>query len=235
MSLATNTSGLRLTLGRLARAIFAHALNHQPAIIFIDHIDSLTGTDSTCWIRSRLFIEWSKLERTGSSVIVLGATNLPTLIDPEFLRHMPERFYVRGPGQAQRRELFVDMITNFPNTIPLHDPNAPRSLDFVLKWCPQATVYTRFDILHCVKSARAIAKKEMICSQGFVEVCHILSSTVASKLPLIAIVKIVTDHSTDDSIHQKDYGSSDLRQQPSCPAKFLSPETSSTKLTSSST
>ena len=174
--------------GSLIRAVFAHAIDHQPAILFIDEIESLTrtrstsDTTSTSCIKSTLLIEWGKLEQKKASVIVIGATNLPGLIDTGFLRRMRQKLYVQGPGPAQRKAIFADTLASHTHIIDLGGHNGPNSLQFVFEVTIRSNFYTGCDIIDCVTMAEDRCLSEMICSKCFIEVRYILSIIAASYL-----------------------------------------------------
>jgi transitional endoplasmic reticulum ATPase len=96
------------------RFIFAKAREVAPCVIFFDEIDALAptrGRDAsgiTDSIVNQILTEFDSLQGP-DSVFVLGATNLPDLIDPALLR--PGRFdrqiYVPLPDTKQRESIFA--------------------------------------------------------------------------------------------------------------------------------
>ncbi|MCA1661446.1 MAG: CDC48 family AAA ATPase [Novosphingobium sp.] len=94
--------------------LFARARQVAPCVVFIDEIDSLVparGSDAgepqvTARVVNTILAEMDGLEEL-QSVVVIGATNRPTLVDPALLR--PGRFdelvYVGTPSQAGRERI----------------------------------------------------------------------------------------------------------------------------------
>jgi transitional endoplasmic reticulum ATPase len=104
--------------------LFARARQVAPTIIFIDEIDSLApargrggGGESQATERvvNTLLAEMDGLEEM-QSVIVIGATNRPTLMDPALLR--PGRFdelvYVTVPDEKGRRRILGIHTSKMP-------------------------------------------------------------------------------------------------------------------------
>ena len=99
---------------RQVARLFARARQVAPSIIFIDELDALapsrgsSGSDHGVSDRvvNTLLAEMDGLE-TGGRVVVIGATNRPTLIDPALLR--PGRFgeviYIPPPDRDARLEI----------------------------------------------------------------------------------------------------------------------------------
>ncbi|KAI9255114.1 P-loop containing nucleoside triphosphate hydrolase protein [Phascolomyces articulosus] len=97
---------------KLVAALFSLARKLQPAIVFIDEIDSFlrerrsTDHETTGMMKAEFMSLWDGLT-TGedSRIVVLGATNRPNDIDSAILRRMPKRFAVRLPNEEQRRSI----------------------------------------------------------------------------------------------------------------------------------
>ena len=91
--------------------LFARARQVAPCIIFIDEIDSLVparGTGGaepqvTARVVNTILAEMDGLEEL-HSIVVIGATNRPTLVDPALLRpgRLDELVYVGTPDEAGR-------------------------------------------------------------------------------------------------------------------------------------
>ncbi|MBX3560645.1 MAG: CDC48 family AAA ATPase [Sphingomonas sp.] len=94
--------------------LFARARQVAPTVIFIDEIDSLVPARGAGWgepqvterVVNTILAEMDGLEEL-QSVVVIGASNRPNLIDPALLR--PGRFdelvYVPVPDQSGRRHI----------------------------------------------------------------------------------------------------------------------------------
>jgi|TARA_R100000501_G_scaffold16352_1_gene29712 transitional endoplasmic reticulum ATPase len=103
--------------------LFARARQVAPAIIFIDEIDSLAPSRGgsmgepqvTERVVNTILAEMDGLEEL-NSVIVIGATNRPTLLDPALLR--PGRFdelvYIPVPDKAGRQKILEIQTAKMP-------------------------------------------------------------------------------------------------------------------------
>eukprot|EP00760_Papus_ankaliazontas_P024388 PhM_4_TR2282/c0_g1_i1/m.15139 len=100
-----------------AAAIFTLARLCQPSIIFVDEIDSLLsdrGGDSgsnggpvynnakTIFLR-----HWDGFHSSNDRVVVVGATNMPQVLDPAVLRRMPVQVEVHLPTAEERRSILT--------------------------------------------------------------------------------------------------------------------------------
>lgn len=111
---------------KLVSAVFTLAKKLQPAIVFIDEIDSFlrerrsNDHETTGMMKAEFMTLWDGLT-TGEDcrIVILGATNRPTDIDSAILRRMPKRFAVRLPSEAQRRSILelllkdIDLANDF--------------------------------------------------------------------------------------------------------------------------
>ena len=121
--------------------LFARARQVAPCIIFIDELDSLVpargGSPSepqaTERVVNTLLAEMDGIEEM-QSVVVIGATNRPNLIDPALLRpgRLDELIYVTVPDAAGRRRI-LDIHTA---KMPLADDV---KLDIVAEKTPRFT------------------------------------------------------------------------------------------------
>jgi SpoVK/Ycf46/Vps4 family AAA+-type ATPase len=87
--------------------------NGQPAVIFIDEVDSLLGVRSQevggeVRVRNQFLKEMDGLADKGKNVqmYVLAATNKPWVLDTPFLRRFQKRIYVPLPDPESRRHMF---------------------------------------------------------------------------------------------------------------------------------
>ncbi len=100
------------------RDMFAQARKNSPSIIFIDEIDAIGrqrgsgfggGHDEREQTLNQLLTEMDGFDTTASSVIIIGATNMPDVLDKALLR--PGRFdrkiIVPYPDQAAREQILA--------------------------------------------------------------------------------------------------------------------------------
>ncbi|CAE6430046.1 unnamed protein product [Rhizoctonia solani] len=104
---------------KLVAGLFSLARKMQPAIIFIDEIDSFLGErgrgdhEVTGMMKAEFMTLWDGLASgENTRILVLGATNRPNDIDQAILRRMPKRFAVRLPDLEQRNKILTLMLKN---------------------------------------------------------------------------------------------------------------------------
>jgi SpoVK/Ycf46/Vps4 family AAA+-type ATPase len=121
---------------RLVTALFSLGKKLGPSIIFIDEVETLlrkrdgniSGNPALASLQSLLLTEWDglsverneelKQQSANKSVIstppvvVLGATNRPSDIDPAFLRRMPVQIQTKIPDLQARLEIFQAQLKN---------------------------------------------------------------------------------------------------------------------------
>jgi transitional endoplasmic reticulum ATPase len=103
--------------------LFARARQVAPTVIFIDELDSLVPARGgglgepqvTERVVNTILAEMDGLEDLGS-VVVIGATNRPNLIDPALLRpgRFDELIYVAVPDRAGRRRILSIHTSKMP-------------------------------------------------------------------------------------------------------------------------
>ncbi|MBC7160070.1 MAG: CDC48 family AAA ATPase [Porphyrobacter sp.] len=137
--------------------MFARARQVAPCIVFIDEIDSLVPARGsggggepqvTARVVNTILAEMDGMEEL-NSIVVIGATNRPTLVDPALLR--PGRFdelvYVGTPNEAGREHI-----------LKIHTRNMPLAEDVDLARLAQKTErYTGADLEDVVRRAGLIA------------------------------------------------------------------------------
>ncbi|MDQ3245363.1 MAG: CDC48 family AAA ATPase [Pseudomonadota bacterium] len=103
--------------------LFARARQVAPTVIFIDELDSMVPARGggmgepqvTERVVNTILSEMDGLEEL-NSVVVIGATNRPTLIDPALLRpgRFDELIYVGTPDTGGRRQILAIHTKNMP-------------------------------------------------------------------------------------------------------------------------
>jgi vacuolar protein-sorting-associated protein 4 len=77
---------------RLVKQLFQMARESKPAIIFVDEVDSLTGTrnegesEGSRRIKTEFLVQMNGVGHDDTGVLVLGATNIPWQLDPAIKR-----------------------------------------------------------------------------------------------------------------------------------------------------
>ena len=167
--------------------MFARARQVAPCIVFIDEIDSLVparGTSGsepqvTARVVNTILAEMDGLEEL-QSVVVIGATNRPNLVDPALLR--PGRFdelvYVGTPDQAGREHILnihtgkmplasdVDLAAIAKQTerftgADLEDVVRRAGLNAIRRDANEAIEVTGADFKEALKDSRATVTEQM--------------------------------------------------------------------------
>ncbi|MFT7816354.1 hypothetical protein Z043-120280 [Arapaima gigas] len=102
---------------KMVRALFAIARCHQPAVIFMDEIDSLLSQrtdgehDSSRRIKTEFLVQLDGATTSADDrILVVGATNRPQEIDEAARRRLAKRLYVPLPEAAARRQIVVNLM-----------------------------------------------------------------------------------------------------------------------------
>ncbi|KIK14103.1 hypothetical protein PISMIDRAFT_688202 [Pisolithus microcarpus 441] len=101
---------------KLVAALFSLARKVQPAIIFVDEIDTFLRErrsddhEVMGMMKAEFMTSWDGLLSGSDRILVLGATNRPMDIDPAILRRMPKRFAVGLPDTEQRFNILSLML-----------------------------------------------------------------------------------------------------------------------------
>ena len=98
---------------KIVKEVFRVARKKQPAIIFIDEVDAIASIrkanehDTMHRVKTILLMEMDGLLSSSEDrIVVIGATNLPELLDPAFRRRFEKRIYVPLPDFEARKEIF---------------------------------------------------------------------------------------------------------------------------------
>lgn len=94
----------------MVRTMFAVARKHQPAVIFMDEIDSLLSqrtdkdVESTRRIKTEFLVQFDGCghARDTDRILIVGATNRPQEIDEAARRRFGKRLYIPLPDRASR-------------------------------------------------------------------------------------------------------------------------------------
>ncbi|XP_068329014.1 uncharacterized protein [Pyrus communis] len=97
---------------KLVAAVFSLAYKLQPAIIFIDEVDSFLGqrrnTDHEALtnMKTEFMALWDGFTTDQNArVMVLAATNRPSELDEAILRRLPQAFEIGIPNQRERADI----------------------------------------------------------------------------------------------------------------------------------
>ena len=108
----------------MVRALFAVARCHQPAVIFLDEIDSLLSqrTEGEMEGNRRIKTEFLvQLDGAATSsedrILIIGATNRPQEIDEAARRRLVKRFYIPLPEDHARRSIVSSLLSKQQHTL----------------------------------------------------------------------------------------------------------------------
>ncbi|XP_063821477.1 fidgetin-like protein 1 [Ostrinia nubilalis] len=112
---------------KMVRALFAVARTHQPAVIFIDEIDSLltqrndTEHEATRRIKTEFLVQFDGAA-TGDEerLLIIGATNRPHELDEAARRRLVKRLYIPLPEHDARKQMIENLLQSEPHE--LSDP-----------------------------------------------------------------------------------------------------------------
>lgn len=97
---------------KMVRALFAVARSQQPAVIFIDEIDSLLSQrgdgehESSRRIKTEFLVELDGATTSSEDrILVIGATNRPQEIDEAARRRLVKRLYIPLPEAPARKQI----------------------------------------------------------------------------------------------------------------------------------
>ncbi|KAF7219816.1 fidgetin-like protein 1 [Nothobranchius furzeri] len=109
---------------KMVRALFAVARCHQPAVIFIDEIDSLLSQrtdgehDSSRRIKTEFLVQLDGAATAAEDrILVVGATNRPQEIDEAARRRLAKRMYIPLPEAAARRQIVTSLMAQEKNRL----------------------------------------------------------------------------------------------------------------------
>ncbi|XP_058507874.1 fidgetin-like protein 1 [Solea solea] len=109
---------------KMVRALFAIARCHQPAVIFIDEIDSLLSQrtdgehDSSRRIKTEFLVQLDGAATAAEDrILVVGATNRPQEIDEAARRRLAKRLYIPLPEEAARQQIIINLMAREKNQV----------------------------------------------------------------------------------------------------------------------
>ncbi|CAL9687384.1 unnamed protein product [Knipowitschia caucasica] len=113
---------------KMVRALFAIARCHQPAVIFIDEIDSLLSQrsdsehESSRRIKTEFLVQLDGATTAAEDrILVVGATNRPQEIDEAARRRLAKRLYIPLPEGGARRQIVTNLMSRERNSLKESD------------------------------------------------------------------------------------------------------------------
>ncbi|ENN72251.1 vacuolar protein sorting-associated protein 4 [Dendroctonus ponderosae] len=103
---------------KLVRNLFELARAHKPSIIFIDEVDSLCSSrsdnesESARRIKTEFLVQMQGVGHESEGILVLGATNIPWVLDAAIRRRFEKRIYIPLPEEPARMTMFKIHLGN---------------------------------------------------------------------------------------------------------------------------
>ncbi|XP_039286829.1 vacuolar protein sorting-associated protein 4 [Nilaparvata lugens] len=97
---------------KLVKNLFELARQHKPSIIFIDEVDSLCSSrsdnesESARRIKTEFLVQMQGVGNDNDGILVLGATNIPWVLDAAIRRRFEKRIYIPLPEEHARLQMF---------------------------------------------------------------------------------------------------------------------------------
>jgi len=97
---------------QLVKNLFSLAREHKPSIIFIDEVDSLCSSrsdnesESARRIKTEFLVQMQGVGNDNDGILVLGATNIPWVLDAAIRRRFEKRIYINLPDAPARAAMF---------------------------------------------------------------------------------------------------------------------------------
>jgi AAA+ superfamily predicted ATPase len=98
--------------------IFENARSAAPCVLFFDEIDAIASRRDlygSTSVVNQLLTEMDGIQGLGKDILIIGATNMPWLIDPALLRsgRFSEQIYIRPPDYDSRADMFDIYIKKY--------------------------------------------------------------------------------------------------------------------------
>ncbi|KAF5746934.1 fidgetin-like protein 1 [Tripterygium wilfordii] len=137
---------------KLVRALFGVASCRQPAVIFVDEIDSLLSQrksegehDSSRRLKTQFFIEMEGFGSGNEQILLIGATNRPQELDDAARRRLAKRLYIPLPSFEARAWIIHNLLEK-DGLFKL----SKEEIDTICKWTEG---YSGSDMKNLVKDA----------------------------------------------------------------------------------
>ncbi|KAK6926062.1 AAA-type ATPase, N-terminal domain [Dillenia turbinata] len=177
---------------KLVAAVFSLAYKLQPAIIFIDEVDSFLGQrrssdhEAMTNMKTEFMALWDGFTTDQSArVTVLAATNRPSELDEAILRRLPQAFEIGIPDQKERVEI-LKVILKGERVEDDIDYDYISSLcegytgSDLLELCKKAAYYPIRDLLDAEKSGRGSSVQRPLSQEDLEKVLKTYRKTKAA-------------------------------------------------------
>lgn len=112
---------------KLVKNLFELARQHKPSIIFIDEVDSLCSSrsdnesESARRIKTEFLVQMQGVGNDNDGILVLGATNIPWVLDAAIRRRFEKRIYIPLPEEHARLLMFKLHLGNTSHQLSEQD------------------------------------------------------------------------------------------------------------------
>lgn len=112
---------------KLVKNLFELARQHKPSIIFIDEVDSMCSArsdnenDSVRRIKTEFLVQMQGVGNDTDGILVLGATNIPWVLDSAIRRRFEKRIYIPLPEDHARLVMFKIHLGNTSHVLSEED------------------------------------------------------------------------------------------------------------------
>ncbi|XP_050077370.1 fidgetin-like protein 1 [Anopheles maculipalpis] len=113
---------------KMVRALFAVAVVHQPAVVFIDEIDSLlcqrsdTEHESSRRLKTEFLVQLDGAATAEDErILIVGATNRPQELDEAARRRLVKRLYIPLPERAARIQILTRLLQRERNSLEVEE------------------------------------------------------------------------------------------------------------------
>ncbi|XP_058093240.1 ATPase family AAA domain-containing protein FIGL1 isoform X2 [Magnolia sinica] len=137
---------------KLVRALFGVASCRQPAVIFVDEIDSLLSQrksegehESSRRLKTQFLIEMEGFDSGNEQILLIGATNRPQELDEAARRRLTKRLYIPLPSSEARAWIIRNLLEK--------DGLFKLSEDDTVTICRLTAGYSGSDMKNLVKDA----------------------------------------------------------------------------------
>lgn len=108
---------------KLVKNLFELARQHKPSIIFIDEVDSLCSSrsdnesESARRIKTEFLVQMQGVGNDMDGILVLGATNIPWVLDSAIRRRFEKRIFIPLPEEQARLVMFKIHLGSTAHTL----------------------------------------------------------------------------------------------------------------------
>eukprot|EP01147_Barroeca_monosierra_P007354 gene7354-502_t len=149
---------------RLVKELFEMARERSPCIVFVDEIDSLCSarsdneSESSRRIKTEFLVQMQGVGQKNDGILVIGATNIPWMLDSAIRRRFEKRIYIPLPDKIARTTMFKLHIKGMRHTLNEHNFQELAEL---------ADGYSGSDICNVVREAIMIPVRKVQHAQAF--------------------------------------------------------------------